>query len=42
MCNLSEISLFSNDLSRNQLWPKANITTCKKGKKKKRKIQISG
>lgn len=42
MCNPSEISLFSNDLSRNQLWPEANVTTSKKEGKRKRKIQTSG
>lgn len=35
MCNSSEISLFANDLSRRQLWPKAHVTF--RGKKKKKK-----
>lgn len=40
MCNPSEISLFSNDLSRKQLWPEANVATRKKeGKKKKGKFK---
>lgn len=34
MCNPSEISLFSNNLSRNPLWPEANATTRKKEGKK--------